>query len=239
MTAPPDFDLSGKRALVVGGRGGIGSAISRALSAQGAAVTITGKRTGGRTEGGFPYRQLDVRDGAAVASLAAAFDGLDILVNCLGDLVREGREFEPEVFARIIEVNLVGTYRLCHAFLPKLRPRRGCIINIASTSAFEGTPRLPAYGAAKAGIVQLTKTLARAWAADGVRVNAIAPGSVRTERNRVLQEDPAWSALIEARTPLGRWGMPPEIGGAAVYLASSAAGFVTGAALVVDGGYTA
>ncbi len=219
MSERVSFDLSTKRALVTGGRGGIGMAITRALGDCGAAVTITGLGDGPDTVEGFPFRRLDLCDPATIGALARQMETLDILVNCAGATIREGREYEPEVFARVVDLNLNGTYRMCHAFLPQLKASRGSVINIVSTSALLGSPHGPAYGAGKAGMVQLTKSLAMAWAADGIRVNAIAPGWIRTEMNRTVQADEAWSKRLETRIPLGRWGLPHEIAGAAVYLA--------------------
>jgi NAD(P)-dependent dehydrogenase (short-subunit alcohol dehydrogenase family) len=232
------FDLSGKRALVTGGRGGIGMAIARALGDGGARVTITGLGDETDIVEGFPFRRLDLRDPAAIEELRQSVDRLDILVNCAGATVRDGTEYDPEVFARIVDLNLNGTYRMCHAFLPQLKASRGSVINIASTSALLGSPHGPAYGAGKAGMVQLTKSLAMAWAKDGIRVNAIAPGWIRTKMNVTVQDDEASTKRLEARIPLGRWGLPHEIAGAAVYLASPAASFTTGTTIVVDGGYS-
>ena len=238
MSEKVSFDLAGRRALITGGRGGIGIAIARAFRDHGARVTITGVRDGADTEDGFPFRRLDIRDAAAIETLAWEFDELGILVNCAGVTVREGKEYEGAVFARVVDANLNGTYRVSRALLPGLEADRGSVINIVSTSALLGSPHGPAYGAAKAGMVQLTKSLAMAWAAKGIRVNAIAPGWIRTAMNRTVQEDAAWSGRVEARTPMGRWGLPGEIAGTAVYLASPAASFTTGAIVVVDGGYS-
>ena len=239
MNEKVNFDLSGKRALVTGGRRGIGLAIARALHDHGATVTVTGAREGAESEEGFPFCRVDLCDHSAIKALSGGFDGLDILVNNAGAIVRGGGEYEPEVFAKIIDTNLNGTYRMCHAFLSQLTASRGCIINIASVAAFTGSPHAPAYGAAKAGIVQLTKSLAVQWAPDGIRVNAIAPGATRTDMNITVQQDEVASSRVEARVPMGRWGLPHEIAGSAVYLASSAASYTTGICIPVDGGDTA
>ena len=122
MNERVSFDLTGKQALVTGGRRGIGLAIARALRDQGAEVVVTGVREGRAQEEGFPFRRLDLRDRASVAALAADFDGLDILINNAGALVREGKEYDPPVFERIVDTNLNGTYRMCHAFFPGSRP---------------------------------------------------------------------------------------------------------------------
>jgi len=236
--------LDGQRALVTGGTGGIGGAIARALRDAGADVLATGLGAAeiAATEGsadfaGIRTAVLDVADDRAVAALVAGLDRLDILVNAAGMIVRAGGEFEVETFQRVVEVNLTGSMRLATACQPLLARQGGAIVNIASMLSFFGSGASPAYSASKGGVAQLTKSLAIAWAPDGIRVNAIAPGWIETTLTGPLQQDPARSAAIVARTPLGRWGRPEDIGGAAVFLCSSAAAFVTGVVLPVDGGY--
>ena len=236
--------LDGLTALVTGGTGGIGGAIARALRDAGAEVLATGlgmaevaSAGGDATFGGIQVHALDVADGGAVAALVAGLDRLDILVNGAGMIVRAGGEFEVETFQRVVEVNLTGAMRLATACRPLLAQRGGAIVNIASMLSFFGSGAAPAYSASKGGIAQLTKSLAIAWAPDGIRVNAVAPGWIETALTGPLREDPARSAAIVARTPLGRWGRPEDIGGAVVFLCSDAAAFVTGVVLPVDGGY--
>ena len=236
--------LDGLSALVTGGTGGIGGAIARALRDAGAQVLATGlgeaeiaAAGGSAAFAGIAIRSLDVADADAVGGLVAGLDRLDILVNGAGMIVRAGGEFEVETFQRVVEVNLTGTMRLATSCRPLLARRGGAIVNIASMLSFFGSGAAPAYSASKGGIAQLTKSLAIAWAADGIRVNAIAPGWIETALTGPLRDDPARSAAIVARTPLGRWGKPEDIGGAAVFLCSEAAAFVTGAVLPVDGGY--
>ena len=238
MSDGPSFDLSGKRALVTGGRGGIGLAMARAFKANGAEVTVTGVGEGGDTEEGFPFRRLDIADGDAILALAREVERLDILVNNAGSLYRDEREYDPALFAEIIDVNVNGTYRMCHAFLPALEAAGGCIINIASTSALNATASNPAYGAAKAAMLHLTTTLGTAWGPRGVRVNALSPGWVRTKLTTAIQADKEKSDGIEARNPMGRWGMPEDCAGAALFLASPSAVHVNGINVVVDGGST-
>ena len=236
--------LDGLTALVTGGTGGIGGAIARALRDAGADVLATGLAAaevraaeGNADFAGIQVRALDVADDRAVAGLAAGLDRLDILVNGAGMIVRAGGEFEVETFQRVVEVNLTGAMRLATACRPLLARRGGAIVNIASMLSFFGSGAAPAYSASKGGIAQLTKSLAIAWAPDGIRVNAVAPGWIETALTGPLREDPARSAAIVARTPLGRWGRPEDIGGAVVFLCSDAAAFVTGVVLPVDGGY--
>jgi NAD(P)-dependent dehydrogenase (short-subunit alcohol dehydrogenase family) len=236
MSDGPSFDLSGKRALITGGRTGIGLAIARAFAANGASVTVTGVGAGGDTEEGFPFRRLDIADGGAILALAREFDSLDILVNNAGSLYRDDREYDPALFAEVMDVNVNGTYRMCHAFLPVLEAAGGCILNVASTSGLVPTVPNPAYGAAKAAMLHLNRTLANAWGPRGIRVNALSPGWVRTKLSQAIQDDKVKSDGIEARNPMGRWGMPDDCAGAALYLASPAAAHINGVNLVVDGG---
>jgi NAD(P)-dependent dehydrogenase (short-subunit alcohol dehydrogenase family) len=234
------FDMEGAEVLVVGAsRAGIGAAIARAFQEAGARVTITGAEhePAAADRGRFPYVQLDVTDLPAVEALAARTEALDVLVNCAAITAR-GEEMEPAFFERVVDVNLHGTFRTALAFHPHLSRRGGCLINVASMYATFGSPRNPAYGASKAAVAQLTKSLAIAWAPDGIRVNALAPGFIVTEQSARSRTDPEHVARVAARTPLGRWGEPEDIAGAALFLASRASAFMTGVILPVDGGYS-
>jgi NAD(P)-dependent dehydrogenase (short-subunit alcohol dehydrogenase family) len=230
-----------RQALVTGGARGIGLGIATALLADGHAVTVTGLTA--EEVAAVPPRPhltavtLDVTSDAEVAGVVGRFDRLDALVNCAGMIAR-GREFEIAVFSKVIDVNLTGTMRMCVAARPLLAPG-GVIVNIASMLSFFGGPLVPAYTASKGGVAQLTKALAAAWAGEGIRVNAIAPGWIATDLTRDLVADAARSAALLARTPLRRWGEPDDIGGVVVFLCSPAARFITGAVLPVDGGYAA
>ncbi len=181
--------------------------------------------------------RLDVADEAA-AGVFAGLERLDILVNAAG-IIRRAAEYDLGVFQLVLDVNLMGTMRLCTAARPLLGRQGGAIVNIASMLSFFGAGLAPAYSASKGAVAQLTKSLAIGWAADGIRVNAVAPGWIATDLTRVLQEDEARSAAILSRTPLGRWGTPADVAGAVVFLCSDAAAFITGAVLPVDGGYLA
>lgn len=234
------FDFTGQQVLVVGAsRAGIGAAIARAFRTAGAEVAITGIEDAPAEEdrGVFAYHRLDVTDGAEVRALADRTERLDILVNCAAITAR-GEEMAPEFFARVVDVNLHGSFRMAEAFHRHLSSSHGRLINIASMYAAFGSPRNPAYGASKAAVQQLTKSLAIAWAGDGIRVNAIAPGFIVTQQSARSRTDPAHVASVNARTPLGRWGQPGDIVGTALFLASAASEFITGTCIAVDGGYS-
>ena len=239
--------LAGKVALVVGGGSGIGAAIARGLADAGAVVTITGATpeevAAARAAPDFAGRDaiaLDVRDERAVRALIDDLPRLDVLVNCAG-VIRRDAEHELATFDEVLAVNLTGTMRCCAVARRKLAAAHGrdggSIVNTASVLSFQGGARVPAYSASKGGVAQLTKSLAIAYAADGIRVNAIAPGWVRTRLTQPLQDDVQRSDAIVARTPLARWAEPDDIAGAAVFLCSPAAQFVTGTVVPVDGGY--
>jgi NAD(P)-dependent dehydrogenase (short-subunit alcohol dehydrogenase family) len=233
--------FEGKRVLVTGGATGIGFGIAQAFAAAGAEVTATAV---GEAEiaacappPGLTLARLDVRDGDAVLRLVGGLPSLDVVVNCAG-VIRRGAELDPAVFAEVLDVNLTGAMRVCAAARPLLARSHGAIVNTASMLAFFGGGLVPGYAASKGGIVQLTRSLAIAYAPDGIRVNAIAPGWIRTGLTRALQEDAAREAAILGRTPLGRWGEPADLAGPTLFLASPLAGFVTGSVLTVDGGYS-
>ncbi len=235
------FDFTGQEVLVVGAsRGGIGSAIAAAFQDAGAIVRITGVEPSPAEadRDRYLYIQTDVTNPASIAAVAEATPRLDVLVNCAGITAR-GEEMEPTKFEQVVDVNLHGTFRIAVAMLPQLKVSSGCVVNIASMYATFGSPKNPGYGASKAAIKQLTKSLAIAWAEFGIRVNAVAPGFIVTEQSARSRTDPTHVANVNSRTPLGRWGQPQDIAGPVLFLASPAAGFVTGTTLTVDGGYSA
>ena len=238
--------------LVTGGTSGIGQAIAFAMAEQGCHVVATGltkkevhlcrEQWKERQRPAGPPRlktaMLDVTNSRAVDRLVGLFARLDIVVNCAGTIRRGGAEHDPAVFREVLDVNLVGTMRVSSAALPLLKESRGCVLNIASMLSYFGSGPAPGYSASKGGVAQLTKSLAIAWAVHGIRVNAIAPGWIETPLTQPLVDDPARRQAIIDRTPMGRWGQPEEVAGAALFLCSNAAAFITGAILPVDGGYS-
>lgn len=234
--------FAGKHVAVVGGTSGIGAGIARAFVLCGARVMATGatleelEASTLRDVEQCTLECLDVRDDAAVRALIGAAGALDVLVNCAG-VIRRGAEHDPKVFAEVLDINLTGTMRACAAARAMLAQRAGSIVNTASMLSFFGGGLAPGYSASKGGIAQLTKSLAIAYASERIRVNAIAPGWIATALTRPLQHDAVRSSSIVDRTPLARWGTPEDVAGAALFLCSPAAAFITGAVLPVDGGY--
>ena len=232
-----------RKVFITGATSGIGEAIAQAFQAEGAHVVATGATDlevanahQKSANAGIDFRVLDVRDLAAVQSLVGALSELDVVVNCAG-VIQRAIELEPEAFARTVDINLNGTMRVCAAAREGLKARRGCIVNTASMLSFFGGGLVPGYSASKGGVAQLTKSLAIAYADDGIRVNAVAPGWIATSLTQALQDDPLRAAPILARTPMKRWGTPADVAGPVLFLASLQAQFVTGVVLPVDGGY--
>lgn len=240
MATSAAFDFSGASVVVVGAsRAGIGAAIARSFQDAGADVAITGVEDAPAEEdrSRFPYTRLDVQDHRSVLAFAGGRARLDVLVNCAAITAR-GEEMEPAFFEKVVDINLHGTFRTATAFHEALASAGGSVVNVASMYASFGSPKNPAYGASKAAVAQLTKSLAIAWAHDGIRVNAVAPGFIVTEQSARSRTDPEHVAAVDRRTPMGRWGQPEDIAGPVLFLASEAARFITGTCLAIDGGYS-
>lgn len=252
MASP--FDLTGKAAIVTGGNGGIGLGIARGLAAAGASVAVAARdadktnaavaelRAMGATAIGV---SVDVADEASVADAVAraadALGGADILVNNAGIGIRKPpQDYSADEWRRVIAVNLDGAFLCSREVYPHMkRAGGGKIINIGSMTSVFGSDWVASYSASKGGVVQLTKSLAVAWAADNIQVNAILPGWIHTDLTAPIRQNfPERYEYIRSRIPNGRWGEPNEMGGAATFLASAASDYVTGVSLAVDGGYT-
>jgi NAD(P)-dependent dehydrogenase (short-subunit alcohol dehydrogenase family) len=248
------LSLEGKTAVVTGGTSGIGRAISLGLADAGADVVATARRqnevdqTAAEVEarGRKTVRMTsDVCNRATLEALLAAVLGnlgkVDILINCAGRIKRAPTvDFPEEEWTSILDTNLTGTLRACQVFGPHMIGRGyGRIINIASLNSFVALSEVAAYAASKAGVASLTRSLAVEWSKKGVTVNAIAPGVFRTDLNAQLLDSTPRGQELLMRTPMGRFGKTEELIGAAVFLASDGASFVTGQTLVVDGGFLA
>jgi NAD(P)-dependent dehydrogenase (short-subunit alcohol dehydrogenase family) len=238
------FDFTGKTVLVTGGVSGIGGAASVAFRRAGARVIACGltvdelahARAHASFEG-IEIEPLDVTDRAAVDALIGGLPALDYVVNSAGTIRRDA-EHDPDVFDQVLDVNVSGGMRVCAAARPLLKRSRGAIVFIASVMSYFGGPRQPAYSTSKGAVRNLTMSLACAYAADGIRVNAVAPGWVVTNLSRGAREDEARNAAIMARVPFGRWGQPDEIADPILFLCSDAARFMTGTVMTVDGGFS-
>jgi NAD(P)-dependent dehydrogenase (short-subunit alcohol dehydrogenase family) len=238
------FDFTGKTALVTGGVSGIGAATSLAFKRAGANVIACGltpeELDAARSDArfaGIDIRPLDVTDARAVPALITGLDRLDCVVNCAG-IIRREAEHDPETFVQVLDVNVSGGMRVTAAARPLLAKTKGAVVFIASVMSFFGGPKQPAYAASKGAVRNLTMSLACAYAAEGIRVNAIAPGWVITNLSRGARENPVRNAEIMSRIPLGRWADTDEIADPILFLCSDAARYMTGTVMVVDGGYT-
>jgi NAD(P)-dependent dehydrogenase (short-subunit alcohol dehydrogenase family) len=240
--ADVEFDFSGRTVVITGGTTGIGMALADGFRDAGADTVITGTRERSQyTEdfGSHRFLQFDLGSAESAVQVASRLERCDVLINNAGGMLRNPSEMEPDGFAVSVDINLNGIFRLCHALYPLLKVRGGAIVNTSSMAATFASPRVPAYSAAKAGVVALTKSLANAWAADDIRVNAIAPGWIETRMTAAHVANPDRSDPIMSRTALGRWGSSSDMVGPTMFLASDASRYITGALLDVDGGYHA
>jgi 2-deoxy-D-gluconate 3-dehydrogenase len=248
------FDLTGKTAFVTGASRGIGRAMAAALADAGADVAVVARTAAGLADVADDVTAAgrravvipaDVTDEASVtAAVGAAIDELghvDIVINNAGgsNFMVGFRDLRISGWEKLIRLNLTSAVYVCHAFADHLLGRgSGSVINVASVAGVASAPLLTPYGAAKAGLISLTKSLAVEWAGSGVRVNALCPGWTATELNRNLWEDPQAGPATVATVPMRRWARAEEMAGPAVFLASDAASYLTGQTIVVDGGQT-
>ncbi len=248
------FDLKGKVAVVTGGNGGIGLGMARGLARAGARIVVAARdREKSRAAvaelealgAEAAAVEVDVAREASVAAMVgtvtARWGRLDVLVNNAGINIRKpAQELSLDEWHRVLETNLTSAFLCARAVYPVMKAAGGGkVINVGSMLSIFGAAFAPAYGASKGGIVQLTKSLAAAWARDNIQVNAVLPGWIDTDLTRQARRDvPGLDEMVLRRTPAGRWGAPDDLAGVAVFLAGPASDFVTGAAIPVDGGYS-
>ncbi len=239
-----DTDFSGRRVLVVGGSSGIGNGIAHGFATRGADVHVWGTRASaadydpadGSDLSGLGYSSVNVADPDAIEAAAAPFATLDILVLCQGTVVYKRGEFERAGWDHVMAVNLDSLMHIARKFKALLVDTQGSIIIVSSISGLKANVGNPAYAASKAGAISLTKTLGQAWGPEGVRVNGLAPGLVDTKLTKVTTQNPDRLAGALANIPQRRMGTPADMAGAALFLASPLASYVTGHTLIVDGG---
>jgi 2-deoxy-D-gluconate 3-dehydrogenase len=248
------FDLTGRVAVVTGGNGGIGLGMAKGLAAAGAAVVVAGRQKDKNAAAVKEIEALGAKAApvevdvtkedsakAMVAEAVARFGRLDILVNNAGINIRkQPQEYTEAEWHQVLDINLTGAFLCTHAAYPEMKKAGGGkIINIGSMMSIFGAPFAMVYAASKGGIVQMTKAIATAWAKDNIQANAILPGWIDTDLTRAArQQVQGLNERVLARTPAGRWGVPDDFAGTAVFLASPASDFVTGTSIVVDGGYS-
>lgn len=239
-----DTDFTGQKVLVVGGSSGIGNGIAHGFRERGGDVHVWGTRANaadydpadGSDLSGLGYTCVDVGDPDAIEAAPLPFGTLDVLVLCQGTVVYKRGEFERPGWDRVMAVNLDSLMHIARKFKPQLLDSRGSVIVVSSISGLKANIGNPAYAASKAGAISLTKTLGQAWAPEGIRVNGLAPGLVDTKLTKVTTQNPERMAGALASISQRRMGTPADMAGAAIFLASPLASYVTGHTLIVDGG---
>ncbi len=238
MSLTNTINFSNKKILVAGASDGIGYGIAKAFLQEDAEVHVTGTRQKENYKNDFTgmvFHSLDVQKEEAINDLAAQFEELDVLINCVGTVLWKKQEYERAGFEKILTINLTGIMHLCTAFFPKLEKTNGSIINLDSVVSIRAAYNNPAYSASKAGLSHMTKALAMKWGRKGVRVNSIAPGIIPTKLT-TNQTSPEQSEEFAKKNPIPRFGTPEDIAGGALFLASPLASYITGHQLVIDGG---
>jgi 3-oxoacyl-[acyl-carrier protein] reductase len=243
---PFDLDFRGKTVLVVGGSSGIGNGIAQAFRARGAAVHVWGTRAGAQDyageEGsdltGLGYSQVDVSDPEAIAAAPAPFDRLDVLVLSQGAVLYRRQEFQRAGWDKVMAINLDSVMHCATRFHGALSAAKGAVVAVGSVAGVRATLGTPAYAASKAGLIGLIRTLAQAWARDGIRVNAFAPSLVDTKLTKVTMDEPRRREAALKKIPAGRFGDLDDMAGVALFLASPMSAYVYGQTLLVDGGLT-
>ena len=240
------FDYTAANVLITGGTAGIGNGIAHAFANAGAAVTITGTRASAADYdddlSAFTYHQCQIREPDSIDALAASLGDLDILVNNAGGPYPAGDEYDPDGYVASVTQNMFGPMRLSMKCYDRLKssnaPGGASVVNIVSMSAFRSAIFVPGYASSKMGLIALTMNLARRWADDGIRVNAVAPGLIDTRMTHPAMGIPeVMDVEIGFHTPLGRPGTPEDCAGAVLFLCTDAASYITGTSVAVDGGY--
>ena len=239
-----ELDFTGQNILVIGGSSGIGNGIAQAFRRPGANIHVWGTRTtaqdyagdDGSDLEGLGYTQVDVATPAAIEAAPLPFDRLDVLVHSQGTVRYRRQEFQPEGWDTVMAVNVDSILHASTKLHAALAAAKGCVIVISSIGGYRGQVGNPAYAASKAGAISLVKSLAQAWAGDGIRVNGIAPGLVDTKLTKVTMDHDERRTRALAKIPLDRFGTPADMAGVALFLASPLAGYVDGQTIIVDGG---
>jgi 3-oxoacyl-[acyl-carrier protein] reductase len=246
VSPAPELDFTGKTVLVVGGSSGIGNGIAQAFRTRGAQVHVWGTRASAAAYAGedgcdftgLGYTQVDVSDPAAIAAAEAPFEALDVLVLSQGAVLYKRQEFQPPGWDKVMAINLDSVMHCAFRFHGALSAARGAVVAVGSVAGFRATFANPAYAASKTGLIGLVRSLAQAWARDGIRVNAFAPSLVDTKLTQVTMSEPRRREAALKKIPAGRFGDLADMAGVALFLASPLSAYVYGQTLLVDGGLT-